>query len=498
MSIYHDELTTTRTVPLVKLEDYSKQKIQTAHLILVKSPDHLKLQKLYPVRRPIILGRQESADIYLDDPKISRHHAQIYHDGKNFYIKDLNSTNGIKVNGERVREKKISPKDLIEIGDLSFEFNYPKIVPSKHKNSKSKHWAIFKILKAVLLTAVVSLSLALIYYSATHPFKKDTNRAPMTIGKSETMSDAWSETRAQIYFGVAVDSYGAGDYEKAHHFVNRAKELFPSSDKVEALDRAINEASEIKTFYKEKTVEIEKENVKREQLKDYFSTARGHIDHREWDLAIIAYQDALLVDANNDEAKVGISNVEQLRQDRRDFVKNPKEAHPSITFATTLEIYQKMNQTLAKAQELAKQGQYLMAIEEYKTALNLAKRHELDIQPIVEPMVLCAQEFKDKVSVLWTEAQTLFDAQKYRESKEKVEALIKIFPTHAEALKKKEEVDELLNKHAQSLYSKAHVFESMPDIEAAKEKWTEIISLVTPDHPYYHRAQKKLTQYSGY
>jgi hypothetical protein len=65
------------------------------------------------------LGRSREADIVLDDANVSRKHAEVRPSGGSWIVRDLNSTNGVKVNGRRVdpaRAQSIRPGDAIELG----------------------------------------------------------------------------------------------------------------------------------------------------------------------------------------------------------------------------------------------------------------------------------------------------------------------------------------------------------------------------------------------
>jgi Protein of unknown function (DUF3662)/FHA domain len=65
------------------------------------------------------LGRSREADIVLDDANVSRKHAEVRPSGGSWIVRDLGSTNGIKVNGKRVdpnRPQSIKPGDVIELG----------------------------------------------------------------------------------------------------------------------------------------------------------------------------------------------------------------------------------------------------------------------------------------------------------------------------------------------------------------------------------------------
>ena len=65
------------------------------------------------------LGRSRDCEVVLDDANVSRKHAEVRPSGGSWIVRDLGSTNGIKVNGRRVdpnRPQSIKPGDVIELG----------------------------------------------------------------------------------------------------------------------------------------------------------------------------------------------------------------------------------------------------------------------------------------------------------------------------------------------------------------------------------------------
>lgn len=70
------------------------------------------------------IGRHTDNELPLDDPSISRHHAQIQRkrDGS-FSITDLESMNGVFVNDKRVSSASIKEGDLVELGDVRMRFS---------------------------------------------------------------------------------------------------------------------------------------------------------------------------------------------------------------------------------------------------------------------------------------------------------------------------------------------------------------------------------------
>jgi hypothetical protein len=73
----------------------------------------------------VVIGRSREADIVLQDPNVSRRHAELRRDDGGWQIVDLGSTNGIKVNGRRVDNQPLRPGDQVTIGvtDLTFELD---------------------------------------------------------------------------------------------------------------------------------------------------------------------------------------------------------------------------------------------------------------------------------------------------------------------------------------------------------------------------------------
>ncbi len=81
----------------------------------------------YPLMGALtILGRDDSADIVLDDPGISRRHSEVRvtTDGPHFIttIRDLGSTNGTFVNGDRITSEHLGDGDRITVGRTSVTY----------------------------------------------------------------------------------------------------------------------------------------------------------------------------------------------------------------------------------------------------------------------------------------------------------------------------------------------------------------------------------------
>lgn len=76
------------------------------------------------IREKLSIGRRESCDICLRFPNISGLHAELSFKAGYWFIRDCNSTNGVKVNGVRVQEKVLQPRDRITIGKRDYVIRY--------------------------------------------------------------------------------------------------------------------------------------------------------------------------------------------------------------------------------------------------------------------------------------------------------------------------------------------------------------------------------------
>ena len=66
------------------------------------------------------LGRGDKADVTLENPMISRAHAEVRRDGARHVLADLGSTNGTFVNGERVTQASLKEGDRLGVGRVEF------------------------------------------------------------------------------------------------------------------------------------------------------------------------------------------------------------------------------------------------------------------------------------------------------------------------------------------------------------------------------------------
>jgi len=98
-----------------KLEDYSKLP-ENAFLIV-------EGVKVFPLKLPVInIGRRLDNQLVIDDPRVSRNHAQLRAIKGRFVVFDLNSTGGTFVNGQRASQTVLYPGDVISLAGVALIF----------------------------------------------------------------------------------------------------------------------------------------------------------------------------------------------------------------------------------------------------------------------------------------------------------------------------------------------------------------------------------------
>ncbi|MGF1511240.1 MAG: FHA domain-containing protein [Myxococcota bacterium] len=70
----------------------------------------------------MVLGRIDENDLVLDDPSVSRHHARLTRTTEGIWIEDLDSVNGLLVNGESQVRCQLREADVVELGEVPLRF----------------------------------------------------------------------------------------------------------------------------------------------------------------------------------------------------------------------------------------------------------------------------------------------------------------------------------------------------------------------------------------
>ncbi len=90
-----------------------------------------------PLDKPIVLiGRHQECDIQIPSRKISRRHCLLAQVNDHIVVRDLGSTNGIRINGVKVLEGDLHTNDELTIGNMSYQVKWGDDVPGTERASE--------------------------------------------------------------------------------------------------------------------------------------------------------------------------------------------------------------------------------------------------------------------------------------------------------------------------------------------------------------------------
>ena len=67
------------------------------------------------------IGRVEDNTFQIADPSVSSHHCEVHLRGSEIFIRDLNSTNGSFINGEKITEQVLKPGQVLRLGQVELK-----------------------------------------------------------------------------------------------------------------------------------------------------------------------------------------------------------------------------------------------------------------------------------------------------------------------------------------------------------------------------------------
>lgn len=108
------------------IDSIGKEELITgAYLRLLTRRESLsfKVEDFYALEGETTIGRGRQCDIRLDDRFLSKLHARIIEEDGEYYLEDLDSSNGTYLNGEEIGDALLlMDKDVIALGDSEFLF----------------------------------------------------------------------------------------------------------------------------------------------------------------------------------------------------------------------------------------------------------------------------------------------------------------------------------------------------------------------------------------
>ncbi|MEI6080382.1 MAG: FHA domain-containing protein, partial [bacterium] len=460
----------------------------------------------------VIVGRSDQADICVDDDKLSRNHFMLVKTAGRFEIKDLNSSNGIVVNGKRVKRAILTGNDVIVAGSTMFNFvltrsdlekqvlSTPSILEASFEKKYTKRPKTFTR-KNIITAVTVSLVVFAVTWTilggekeakVTPLIKKDAAELKQLASIDQELAKAKlsqeDKIRALNYFKLAEYHFKSKNYSLAKNSMLTYFTMVPESTIAPAFIAACEEALGKVAAVDDKMDEIQKDTEKRELIAKLVENGYRELRDANYNQAITVFMKVITLDEYNDPAYEGLIAAEKE-------IEKTMTAVPETTtvqqipmggiFAKQMEKAFK-KEDYAKAYELSqrivKMGQAQAGRDSFLKAVAMGSKVMGITNQMFAPMI--------------KEAGLLNRSEAADEAMKVYNRVLAIFPYNQAAIDGVAKIKKDKHAQAKTLYEKAVVSASYPDINDAKAKLRMIFNLVPMNDTYYNKAKEMLKKLS--
>jgi pSer/pThr/pTyr-binding forkhead associated (FHA) protein/tetratricopeptide (TPR) repeat protein len=427
-----DAIEAQPTIPLHSLADEASpldSAAQPPRLVIVGK---FMAGREFLLDRPsLVIGRTSENDIVIEHKSISRHHARIVREGNQYYAVDLESANGVRVNGVDHDRVLLTSGDQIELGQVQLRFvteqGGSELEPGVGRAGKGK---VFGILGGVAVIAALVAAFVLaggrsrpapppppvvaqpLPPPPPPPPPPPTLEELMAAAKSAQANEKWDEALAAASKAVAMvpDSSEAAELRKLAEDEKGNAERFATlkeaADKsnFEAVLRGAGEIPET-SVYNERASALEK-SARAEYIKLHAEAASSKASVGACDEAKSEAELVLAVDRGNKAARWIVSRCAVLTKKAgpKPEMKKPAATPKPVAAAQTkpgaapaqTESSVDPDKLIQQAREAWLRGQYTLAIDSARRAL----RAKPDLTSAYQIIAICSCSLHDSDAAL--------------------------------------------------------------------------------------------------
>lgn len=487
-----------------------------------------------------VAGRESASEIPLRDTRASRRHFELSRMSEGFFIIDLGSANGTKLNGQRLpphEPTRIGSGDIISVLDIEMTLeihdtalsnrlqqlpaahvpmympqtspvpwqpSYPTIsnermapaLPAKFEDWKN--WRNWKgnlkridYKKHKLRIALLALAPVLLY-GALSGSGNPPETGRKVAGKAEPMAfdKLTNEQKNAVKdtFSLARNLYVQGKYELCLAELAKLHEMIPMYENSKELEAFCNQGRELVLRQKD-------------------------IDRREKEKAMLEQQISSVVDGCKEKLKDG-GNVDQVRECLAPAMElNPE--HPSIAEMIGAAQAREEERKLLDKQRAARRAKMMKGEEVYQKAKALYKKGQLaksihiyerfiqtpypDLNKTKESaqreVASIRGELNRKVSGYLDQCKALGEKGQFKDAYLACDQALKEDPANEIVKTQQDRMLATLRSNLKSIYEDSVLEESLGNVDSAKEKWKKIIKEDLDFDDYSKKARTLLKKY---
>ena len=495
----------------------------------------------------IVLGRGKTCQIILNDKKASRRHASVSRQGSRFVVRDLGSSNGVSVNGEKIREQELAAEDQIRIGDTVILFKavhvdyalqendfltpepeeedlspvvaplaatvqempatpgpgpleswIPGIQPAANAPSSTGgllgKWRDLPPRKRILYIAAIGAALFMLFEEEEIPVSTKSEPATKAEGKVQKTEKLFDELSAEqkkyveSQYALAQQLFEAKEFERTYEELTKIFQLIPNFKDARDYERYAKEG--IQRVKREGEDRRRREEEERVQAKvaELEADADRLAKEKKWDAVKVILDDIQALDPEN-------AKVIQWKNEISEEVERDRQSRELASMQSDLN--QRAVAKIREGDTLVNSERFLAAIQKYREvpqttpdkkiyskALKKIASARAALNAKVEPMLADANA---------REAEGAFGKayKLYREA-------LRIHPASKPALTGVDRLRGQLMERAKYVYAEAVLAESYSDFDLAAKKFQECMEIAPDDNIYFQRAKRRLNRYKPF
>ncbi|MCO4792891.1 MAG: FHA domain-containing protein [Bacteriovoracaceae bacterium] len=504
-----------------------------------------------------IIGRDpEKCDIVLNDPEVSAKHAIVRKNNITCVLEDLNSGNGTLLNGERVNKSNLTNNDEFIIGETTFtvhiisdllkeeesrlmpveegqEIEVQQIVEVSEdfndadlpegdvvidgesfgepaEAAKSSGGSLFSKealqdpeKRKKLLYIVVGLIGAWVLLDEEPAPKppgpkgkdaksrglKDKDKVAKKKGTDPRLAKKFKPEELEFLdstYLLAKEFFDQGKYKEAMDELEKIFTMTPEYKQSKTLyDLAKQGLAKLEELERKKQAEIERKK-RMEKVKELVTRAKEATKDKKVEAAQAFFAQILELDPEN-------FDVPQLKIELDAWVK--EQERKAIEEAQKKAERKRMVDQLAPGKNYYLKKEWHNAILKLEEFLRLQGMDEDLVKEGSQMLDTSKKELSDAINPLLGKARSLSEGQDLKGAYEIYSEILKVDPTHMEALNEMNDISDKLTIRSRKIYREAIISESLSLFNDAKEKFQEVQQISPSDSEYYQKATEKLKDY---
>ncbi|MEI6092280.1 MAG: FHA domain-containing protein [bacterium] len=492
----------------------------------------------------IIIGRAKNVDVVLVDDLVSREHSRLYKQGVDYYLIDLGSSNGSKVNGKKILEPIVlSSGDIIEIGSSTLRFMVinpqaqnihgvdlgsesfssgkaviEKVAPvlsdgeiNKIEKSFGASTSSTSPKKKKLMPIAIAVFIAVIAVVLLLPDNKKQEKKKNDPAKAETTAPAVVEEKKEAVPEVQCSEQGSfcqqppGVQRQLLAEYDVGVKLFKNFQFELAEDRAqqilskvpdwpkAKELLELSGAEKDKLINQKKEEedaqvrkMLEQKLANFVREAKELMRQKKYDKVKDLIAKIFEIDPNNQEAKKMIDEIENMKAQME------KTAQKRAEFLASLSKYKN---SLKDGKKFYERKEYMKAIDTFQRCLALPQLDSSDAKEVREECKQLMDEsnrhLRETITPELTVAEELFTSGQFREAIASYQRVLKIDYKNKTAKMRIGEARSSIEDDARDNYSRAAIAESVSDFKNACLLYYKVLQISIPGSKYYSDSLSK-------